>query len=135
MSKNHLTSDENCVIIVTQQVTNHRIGYKQKGEKVIREENSDEGCGCRMYRMPGEIRQDMEAVNARINEIHASLNVRNLLGEMLELSMKMSAERCISELEDIVGEAKKMIDELGELRDLLLELGEELEETKWELGM
>lgn len=88
-----------------------------------------------MYRTPMEIRSDMEAVNLRINEIHAALNVRNLLGEMLDLSMKMSAERCISELEDIVGEAKQMIDELGELRNELLELGEELEETKWELGL
>ena len=100
---------------------------------MIRGENLSEGCGCRMYRTPSEIRRDMESVNLRISEINAALNVRNLLGEMLELSVRMSTEKCIEELEEIVGEARDMIDELGRLKDTLVELADELEETEWEL--
>ena len=102
---------------------------------MIRCENLAEGCGCTMYRTPTEIRRDIEAVNIRINEINSRLNVRNLLGELLEISVRASAESCISELEEVVAEAKELIDELGTLKDTLADLSCELEETKWEIGL
>ena len=102
---------------------------------MIRCENLAEGCGCTMYRTPTEIRRDIEAVNIRINEIKNRLNVRNLLGELLEISLKASAESCISDLEEVVAEARDMIEELATLKDTLAELSCELEETKWEIGL
>ena len=102
---------------------------------MIREENPSEGCGCRMYRTPAEIRRDMEAVNIRINEINSRLNVRNLLCEMLELSLGASDEDCVFELADMISEAKALVGELGRLRDTLADLSSELEETKWEMGL
>ena len=88
-----------------------------------------------MYRTPTEIRRDIEAVNIRINEIKNRLNVRNLLGELLEISLKASTESCISDLEEVVAEARDMIEELATLKDTLAELSCELEETKWEIGL
>ncbi len=97
--------------------------------------SSEEGSPTCLYRMPSEIRLEMERVNKRINELSAATNIRNMLTEILACSAANSADECISELEDVINEAKEGLSELGRLKSVLEILSDELDETRSVMGL
>ena len=95
----------------------------------------ESGEATRLYRDPGEIRRDMDRINSEIKRTSAMFNIRNMLIELLMRSEGENEEKTIEELELLVEEAKSALEELTELKNSLSGLCEELEETRWEMGI
>ena len=94
-----------------------------------------EGEPARLYRTPGEIRRDINAIKTKIEETGNMLNIRHILTETISECALGDPERWIPTLREIVDEAETTLDMLKEFRETLDELMRELEETKWALGI
>jgi hypothetical protein len=93
-----------------------------------------EGIPSRLYRAPGEIREDILSVKEKIKEIDGSLSVHDLLMEFISEWAKEEPGRWIGELEELLAEAKESLKRLEELNQILDGLREELEDSKWIIG-
>ena len=102
---------------------------------MLRYGDYENGEATRLYRDPLEIRRDMDRINSEIKRTSAMFNVRNMLIELLLRSEEDDEEKTIRELELLVEEAKDALAELTELKNSLSGLCEELEETRWEMGI
>ena len=102
---------------------------------MLRYGDYENGEATRLYRDPLEIRRDMDRINSEIKPTSAMFNVRNMLIELLLRSRGDDEEKTIGELELLVEEAKDALAELTELKNSLSGLCEELEETRWEMGI
>ena len=96
----------------------------------------EDGTADAIYRSPEEIISDIEVVRREIKAIRERMNLRELVVELL------SDERVVAEpdlwierLEELTAEAREAEASLGELREMLLELKEELYNTQWALGL
>ena len=94
-----------------------------------------EGEPARLYRSPEKIREDILDIKTRIALVNSRLNIRNVLTAMLDECAKGEPEKWIPALSAIVSEAEDTLDSLKSLRESLDILGEELEDTKWALGI
>ena len=95
----------------------------------------ESGEVTRLYRDPSEIRRDMDKINSEIKRASAMFNIRNMLIELLLRSEGEDDEKTIGELELLCEEAREALAELTDLKNSLNDLCEELEETRWEMGI
>ena len=91
------------------------------------------GMPPRIYRTPGEIRQDIRQLRSAINEINSRLNIRELLLEIITDEEKISPENVVQTLEAMLYEAEEALSKLKELRGELSLLEEELYEVRCEI--
>ena len=94
-----------------------------------------EGEPARLYRSPEKIREDINAIRNKIETVNSRLNIRNVIAAMLDECAVGEPERWIPTLAAIVADAEDTLDSLKTLRESLDILGEELEDTKWALGI
>lgn len=88
------------------------------------------GIPPRIYRTPGEIRQDISEISEKIEQTNDMLNIRALLVDMLMSERSDSPEKLIPDLEEAISEAREALARLGALKDTLSLLEEELGEVK-----
>ena len=89
--------------------------------------NSEEGRPTRLYRRPGEVREDIAEISERIKEAEEMLSVHSIIVNVLSEWAIMEPKKWISELEESVSQAREAIENLARL-------GEALEELRAELG-
>ena len=94
-----------------------------------------EGEPARIYRSPEKIREDICEIKAKIESVDSMLNVRTILTDVIDKYAMGEPEKWIPALSDIVADAEETLDRLKSLREGLDHLFEELEDTKWALGM
>ena len=94
-----------------------------------------EGEPARLYRSPDKIKQDIFEIKTKIESVNAKLNIRSILTEVMDECAYGEAEKWIPVLSDIVFEAEETLNDLKSLRESLDSLREELEDTKWALGI
>lgn len=110
-------------------------GKKKGVEKTVFFTKSSryEGEPVRLYRTPEEIRQDIESIRTRIEDVNSMLNARHVLTEMMSSLAEGEPERWIPALSQLVDEAQDSLELLRSLKETLDALLEELEETRWVL--
>ena len=96
--------------------------------------NVYEGMPARLYRSPCEIRRDMTRISKQIKEADEMLSIRNILVEMLTECSGSEPSRWITELEEIVKDARDSLDNLQRLKGAIDDLSEELEESLCAIG-
>lgn len=101
----------------------------------FRNYSSYEGEPARLYRSPEKIREDIFEIKTRIEEVDRMLNIRNVLTAAIDEYAYGDPERWIPALSEIVADAQDTLDRLKQLRETLDVLAEELEDTKWALGI
>ena len=89
--------------------------------------NSEEGRPTRLYRRPGEVREDIAEISEMIKEAEEMLSVHSIIVNVLSEWAIMEPKKWISELEESVAQAREAIENLARL-------GEALEELRAELG-
>jgi hypothetical protein len=94
-----------------------------------------EGEAARLYRSPNEIREEIFEIKAKIESIDSMLNVRNVLMGIIDEYAEGEPEKWISALADLVSDAEDTLERLKSLKESLDVLTEELEDTKWALGI
>ena len=94
-----------------------------------------EGERARLYRSPGAIREDIKEIKTKINAINSMLNIRSLLVELINCYADGEPENWIPLLSEIVSDAEASLERLKALKESLDILFEELEDTKWALGI
>ena len=94
-----------------------------------------EGEGARLYRSPEAIRRDITDIRTKIETINLKLNVRSVLAGMIDECISEDPVKWIPMLADAVENAERSLESLKSLRKTLDLLGEELEDTKWALGI
>ena len=94
-----------------------------------------EGEPARLYRSPDKIREDIFAIKTKIDSVDSMLNIREVLSELMDTYCASEPEKWIPALSDIVADAEETLDHLKTLRESLDILCEELEDTKWALGV
>ena len=96
--------------------------------------NVCEGMPARLYRSPCEIRRDMTRISKQIKEADEMLSIHNILVEMISECTIGDPVKWISELEEIVAEARSSLDDLKRFNSALDALSSELEETLCAIG-
>ena len=94
----------------------------------------ESGLPTRIYRSLGEIRWDINVIKERIDNTDEQLNIRSLLLELLSGAKYSNPEVLIPELYEAITEANEALLSLQKLKEELLALEEELEETKCVIG-
>ncbi len=94
-----------------------------------------EGERARIYRSPEKIREDIFEIRKKIESVDRMLNIRNILTDVIDKYANGEPEKWIPALSDIVADAEETLDRLKRLRENLDALSEELEDTKWAIGM
>ena len=109
----------------------------RKGEVTVffRNYSTYEGEPGRLYRSPERIREDILDIKTKITTVNSRLNVREVLTTMIDECAKGEPEVWIPALAAIVSDAEETLDRLKSLRESLDVLAEELEDTKWALGI
>ena len=101
---------------------------------MYRSYDMENGVGPTVYRSPREVAEDVRYIKRKIKEVSATLNVRDMLLNIISGERSGDPELLISTLSDAVEEAKSALVELRELEDELHELEEELREVRWITG-
>lgn len=94
-----------------------------------------EGERARLYRSPESIRRDIFDIKTKIESVDSMLNIRNIVTEMMSKCADGEPENWIPVLSGIVSDAEESLDKLKRLKRSLDILTEELEDTKWILGI
>ena len=94
-----------------------------------------EGEPARLYRSPEKIRKDIFEIKTKIESVDSMLNVRNILTAMIDECAVGEPEKWIPALSSIVADAEETLEHLKSLQESLDILTEELEDTKWVLGI
>ena len=94
-----------------------------------------EGERARIYRSPEKIREDIFEIRKKIESVDRMLNIRNILTDVIDKYASGEPEKWIPALSDIVADAEETLDRLKRLRENLDALSEELEDTKWAIGI
>lgn len=94
-----------------------------------------EGEPARLYRSPDKIREDICEIRTRIKSVDSKLNIRNILTAIIDEVADGSPEKWIPALAAIVEDAEQTLESLNSLKESLDLLGEELEDTRWALGI
>ena len=102
---------------------------------MLRGYDNESGTPPRIYRTTGEIRRDISDIREKIEETAYMLNIRSLMIDILANDRKRPSENLVSELKDAISEAMEALCKMNELKEEIALLEEELEETKWQLGI
>ena len=94
-----------------------------------------EGEPARLYRSPERIREDILVIRKKIESVDSMLNIRTILTDVIDKYAAGDPEKWIPALALIVEDAEETLDSLKKLRENLDQLTEELEDTKWALGI
>ena len=94
-----------------------------------------EGEPARLYRSPDRIREDICEIRTQIQSVDSKLNIRNILTAIIDEVSEGNPERWIPALAAIVKDAEDTLKSLNSLKESLDLLGEELEDTRWALGI
>lgn len=94
-----------------------------------------EGERARLYRSPERIREDICEVKTKISSIDSMLNIRNIVTEMIDRCAAGDPENWVPVLAEIAADAEDSLSSLKSLKEMLVILAEELEDTRWALGM
>lgn len=94
-----------------------------------------EGERARLYRSPDRIREDIFEVKTKISSIDSMLNIRNIVTEMINKCAAGDPENWVPVLAEIAAEAEDTLSSLKSLKETLSILAEELEDTRWALGL
>ena len=94
----------------------------------------ENGIGPTIYRSPCEVAEDVRYIKRKIKEVSATLNLRDMLLNILSGERLKEPELLISTLSDAIEEAKETLFELKELEQELHDLEDELREVKWITG-
>ena len=94
-----------------------------------------EGEPARLYRSPERIREDIFEIKTRIEAVDRMLNIRTILTSVIDEYATGEPEKWIPALSEIVADAEETLDRLKLLRENLDVLSEELEDTKWAIGI
>ena len=94
-----------------------------------------EGEPARLYRAPEKIREDILEIKKMIESVDSKLNVRTILNAVIDEYAEGEPEKWIPVLSDVVSDAEQTLDRLKTLRESLDILFEELEDTRWALGI
>ena len=97
--------------------------------------NVSEGIPSRLYRSVDEIRREMLDIKKKISETNEMLSVHALFTEMIAKRAREHPEKYVAELEEAVETTREALRELRLLGDTLDELREEMENTRWALGL
>ena len=93
-----------------------------------------EGEAARLYRSPNTIREDILEIKNKIEAVDSMLNVRDILGAVIDEYADGEPGQWISALSDIVADAEDTLARLKKLHECLDGLCEELEDTVWALS-
>ena len=93
-----------------------------------------EGEGAHIYRSIPAIRVDIDEVARQIDDINSSLNIRDIVMELISESAEDEPREWIPELSMLIRESEAGLRRLCELKDTLNALKDELEYTKRALG-
>ncbi len=94
-----------------------------------------EGDRAKLYRSPESIREDISEIKTKIDAVNSMLNVRNILMEMIDATAHGEPENWIPLLSEIVCDAEDSLHKLKTLKESLDILSDELEDTRWVLGI
>ena len=94
-----------------------------------------EGERARLYRSPESIREDISEIKTKIEAVNSMLNIRSMLMEMIDTCAHDEPENWIPMLSEIVCEAEDSLYKLKTLKESLDALSDELEDTRWVLGI
>ncbi len=94
-----------------------------------------EGEPARLYRSPESIRKDIFEIKTKIESVDSMLNIRSVLTGLIDECADGEPEKWIAALSEIVADAEETLDKLKRLRQSLDCLFEELEDTRWALGI
>ena len=83
----------------------------------------------RQYRVPEEICSDIRRVIGRLKEINETLNIRNLLAEVISSQSEGDAKKRITALNELFEYATEALSEMSELEENLDALKKELYEV------
>ena len=101
----------------------------------FRNYSSYEGEPARLYRSPNDIKRDIFEIKTKIETLTAKVNVRDALSHLIDEFAQAEAAHWITLLSDMVANTEASLSQLKALREDLDTLGEELEDTKWALGI
>ncbi len=87
------------------------------------------GIPSMIYRSPAEIKEDMREIKSRIDKVNSMLNIRELLLDMLS-EQSGSSQKVVTDLINLLSEAREALSELSELEGELSTLEEELTEVQ-----
>ena len=93
------------------------------------------GEPARIYRSPERIREDIFDIKTKIESVDSMLNVRSVLTDMMDRLADGDTSDWIAALSELVAEAESTLALLKGLNESLDILTEELEDTKWALGI
>ena len=94
----------------------------------------ENGVRPTVYRSPNEVREDVKYIKERIKEATSSINLRQMLLDILSDERLCNSEKLMSALSDALGEAREAQNELRELEEELVLLEDELREVRWIAG-
>ena len=94
-----------------------------------------EGEPARIYRSPEKIREDIFEIKTKIESVDSMLNVRSVLTDMMDRLADGDTSDWVVALSELVAEAESTLALLKGLNESLDILTEELEDTKWALGI
>ncbi len=94
-----------------------------------------EGERARLYRSPESIKRDIFDIKTKIESVDSMLNIRNIVTEMMSRCAGGDPENWVPVLSCIVSDAEESLEKLKSLKCTLDILTEELEDTKWILGI
>ena len=101
----------------------------------FRNYSSYEGEPARLYRSPNDIKRDIFEIKTKIETLTAKINVRDVISHLIDEFAQADAAHWIALLSDIVANTEASLSQLKALREDLDTLSEELEDTKWALGI
>lgn len=94
-----------------------------------------EGEPARLYREPNAIREDILDIKNKIKTANSMLNIRSILGTVIDEYADGEPYKWIGALSEIVADAEETLEQLTKLQESLDGLSEELEDTLWVLGI
>ena len=96
--------------------------------------DKENGYPPRLYRVPEEIRRDINKMLDMCHEANRMFNVRNLISEIIIEDSGRDVARKICAIDELILAAEDMVEEMVILKDSLIELEEELTESVRLLG-
>ena len=97
--------------------------------------DKENGYPPRLYRVPEEIRRDIDKMLDMCRDANRMFNVRNLISEIIIDDSEGNVERKICAVQELILAAEDMVAEMQSLADSLGELQDELSESLSLLGV
>ena len=96
--------------------------------------NCADGTTDRIYRMPSEIKEDIEDISDKIQKTYQMFNIRSMLLDIIEDESAPVSKGMVRSLEETLSAANEALEQLKSLDDELTQLKDELREVRWVLN-